>query len=65
MLSNYRFFFQVSTGTQAFFSKVVLLLIHYITIPVGQKFIYAVFTVPLNSLENSGEFSEGVPEENF
>uniref|UniRef100_A0A673YG76 Signal transducer and activator of transcription n=1 Tax=Salmo trutta TaxID=8032 RepID=A0A673YG76_SALTR len=35
------------------FLCIVSLLIHCITIPVGQKFTYTKLTVPLNSLENS------------
>uniref|UniRef100_A0A8C8J1M3 Sorting nexin n=1 Tax=Oncorhynchus tshawytscha TaxID=74940 RepID=A0A8C8J1M3_ONCTS len=34
-------------------AKIISLIIHCITIPVGQKFTYAKLTVSLNSLENS------------
>jgi hypothetical protein len=35
------------------FEIIISLIIHCITIPMGQKFTYTKLTVPLNSLENS------------
>ena len=39
------------------YRQIIALIIHYITIPVGQKFTYTKLTVPLNSLENSRKLS--------
>ena len=62
LLTNYSFgkSFRTSTlcMTQVIFPtivyrRIISLIIHCITIPVGQKFTYTKLTVPLNSLENS------------
>ena len=41
------------TFTTIVYRHIISLIIHCITIPVGQKFTYTKLTVPLNSLENS------------
>ena len=63
LLTNYSFGKLVRTSTlcmtQVIFPTIVyrqiislIIIIHCITIPVGQKFTYTKLTVPLNSLEN-------------
>ena len=47
LLTNYSFGKSVRTSTLCMIS----LIIHCITIPVGQKFTYTKLTVPLNNLE--------------
>jgi hypothetical protein len=37
------------------YRQIISLIVHCITIPVGQKCTYTKLTVPLNSLENSRE----------
>ena len=68
LLTNYSFGKSVRTSTlcmiQVVFSTIVYrqiisLIIHCITIPVGQKFKYTKLTVPLNSLENSRKLCHG------
>ena len=41
------------------YRQIISLIIHCITIPVGQKFTYTKLTVPLNSLENSRKLCHG------
>jgi hypothetical protein len=62
LLTNYGFGKSVRTSTLCMtqvifptivYRQIISLIIHCITIPVGQKFTYTKLTVPLNSLENS------------
>ena len=62
LLTNYSFGKSVRTSTLCMtqvifptivYRQIISLIIHCITIPVGQKFTYTKLTVPLNSLENS------------
>ena len=39
--------------------QIISLIIHCITIPVGQKVTYTKLTVPLNSMENSRKLCHG------
>uniref|UniRef100_A0A8C7QWG1 RH2 domain-containing protein n=1 Tax=Oncorhynchus mykiss TaxID=8022 RepID=A0A8C7QWG1_ONCMY len=41
------------------YRQIISLIIHCITIPVGQKFTYTLTVVPLNSLENSRKLCHG------
>ena len=68
LLTNYSFGKSVRTSTlcmtQVIFPTIVYrqsisLIIHCITIPVGQRFTYTKLTVPLNSLENSIKLCNG------
>ena len=44
---------------QQLFRQIISLIIHCITIPVGQTFTYIKLTLPLNSLENSRKWCHG------